>query len=86
MCALSFSFTFSFYCYLVSSAVAMSGISVSVRTQCECKWYWLSGRKYNIYIVTNIQARVEIKISPPNLSDGGSLHSPIRAYFNYIHI
>ena len=27
-----------------------------VSTQCEWAWYWLSGRTYTIYIVTNIQA------------------------------
>ena len=30
------------------------------------------------HIVTNIQAREEIKISPPNLSEGGLLRLPIR--------
>ena len=50
----------------------MSGRSVSVRTQCEGAWYWLSGRTNIMYIVTNVQAHLEIQ-SPHNLSEGGSL-------------
>ena len=49
------------------------------RPQCEWAWYWLSDTTY-IYIATNIQARVRNKISPPNLSEGGSLRSPINVH------
>ena len=49
-----------------------------MRTQCEWAWYWLSGCMYNIYIYSgkHTSMREEIKISPPNLSEGGSLRSP----------
>ena len=52
---------------------------------CECAHTMRKGmvlviRPYiHIYIVTNIQARVRLKKkSPPNLSEGGSLRSPIK--------
>ena len=57
-------------------------LSVSVRTQCEWAWYWLSGRTYTIYIYVYSDKHTntceEIKSSPPNLSEGGLLRSPIK--------
>ena len=40
---------------------------------------WLSGHTYTIYIFSDKHTSTHeaIQISPPNLSEGGSLHSPI---------
>ena len=48
---------------------------MSGRTQWA--WYWLSGRTYTMYIYGDTSVREEIEISPPNLSEGGWLRSPI---------
>ena len=79
LCVLSFSRSLSVFGFLC----VMSGISVSVRTQCEWAWYWLSGRTYIIYIYSDKHTSVheEIQFSPPNLSEGGSLCSPIIRLF-----
>ena len=60
----------------------------NVRSKCECAHTMLAGMVlvvkpyiHHIYIVTNIQecAR-KLKNSSPNLSEGGSLRSPISKY------
>ena len=56
---------------------------MSVHTQCAWAWYWLSGHTYTIYIYTygdkHTSTRKEIEISPPNVSEGGSLRLPTEA-------
>ena len=61
-------------CYiLICGYCATSGVSVSVRMR-----YWLSGCTYTIYYSDKHTSGIEeIKISPPNLSEGGSLRLPI---------
>ena len=56
----------------------MSGVSVSVRTQRKWACYWFVMPYIYTYSDKHTSAREEKKISPPNLSEGGSLCSPIK--------
>ena len=50
---------------------------------CTWVWYWLSGRMYTMYIYgdKHTSVREAIQMPLPNLSEEGSLRSPITITF-----